>query len=76
MYNFNNYGPLTNWTSLFFLPLLVPALIWSFVWKGLALYRSARNGQKGWFILLLVVNTVGILEIIYLLFFSKTKEKK
>ena len=35
--------------------------------KGLALWRSARNGQPVWFWVLIFVNTVGILEIIYLL---------
>ncbi len=47
--------------------LVYPLLIWSLFWKGLALWRSARSGQKYWFIALLVVNTVGVLEIIYLL---------
>ena len=59
----------------FLFPTLVPVIIWSTFWKGLALYRAARNGQKGWFVVLLVVNTVGILEIIYLLFFSTPKLK-
>lgn len=60
----------------FFLPFLIPAVIWSLIWKGLALYRSAHNEQKGWFIVLLVVNTMGILEIIYLLLFSNLKPTK
>jgi hypothetical protein len=53
---------------------MLPLLVWSLFWKGLALWRSARNGQKYWFVAILVVNTVGILEIIYLLFFSKEKK--
>lgn len=44
---------------------------WSLVWKGLALWASARGDQQWWFIVLLIVNTLGILEIIYLLFFRK-----
>lgn len=40
--------------------------IWSIVWKGLALWRSAERREKKWFIALLVLNTAGILEIIYL----------
>ena len=44
---------------------------WSFIWKGLALWRAAKNSQKYWFMALLVVNTMGILEIIYLKFFAK-----
>ena len=42
-------------------------IIWSFFWKGLALWRAARLKQAGWFIALLVINTVGIFEIIYLI---------
>jgi len=54
-------------------PLLYILLVWSVVWKGLALWRSARNKQLPWFVVLLVVNTVGILEIIYLVFFNRKR---
>lgn len=47
--------------------------VWSMFWKGLALWRSARLGSKKWFVVLLVINTVGILEILYLYVFSKKK---
>jgi len=49
--------------------------IWSIIWKGLALWRASRNYQKIWFVALLVLNTVGILEILYLFYFSKKKDK-
>jgi len=51
--------------------ILYPVLIWSIVWKGLALWRAARLRQVGWYIALLVINTVGIFEIIYLLATNK-----
>lgn len=57
----------------FLAPFLVLILLWSFFWKGLALWHSARRGQYGWFAVILVVNTVGILEIIYLFFVAKLK---
>jgi len=44
-----------------------PLIAWSVIWKGLALWRAARLRQAGWYIALLVINTVGIFEIIYLL---------
>lgn len=44
---------------------------WSVIWKGIALWKAAGNKQRIWFIILLVVNTAGILEIIYLKFFQK-----
>jgi hypothetical protein len=46
-------------------------MIWSIVWKALALWRSARLGKKLWFAVFLFVNTIGILEIIYLFVLSK-----
>ncbi len=47
--------------------IMYPLLIWSIFWKGLALWRSARMNHRGWFIALLVINTVGIFEIIYIM---------
>lgn len=48
-------------------------MIWSIVWKGLALWRSAKNDQRNWFLIMLIINTVGLLEIIYLFGFAKKK---
>jgi len=56
--------------------LLMVILIWSGVWKLIALWKSARNNSKIWFIVLALVNTVGILEILYIFVFSKCCEKK
>ena len=55
--------------------LVAVVLVWSLVWKGLALWRAAREGSKPWFIVLLIINTVGILEILYLYVFSKRSKK-
>lgn len=56
--------------------VFIALLVWSLIWKGFALWKSARNGQRNWFIAMLVVNTIGILEIIYLFYFSKKKTEK
>jgi len=53
--------------------LLLLVVLWSLFWKGMALWRSARQNQRNWFVALLVINTLGILEIIYLAFFAKKK---
>lgn len=45
------------------------------VLRGMALWKSARNGQNGWFIALLVINSMGILPLIYLLIYRDTKKK-
>jgi hypothetical protein len=47
-------------------PLLLIVVLWSIFWKGLALWHSGRRGHIWMFIIMLIVNTVGILEIIYL----------
>lgn len=49
----------------------IPFLIWSIFWKGLALWKSAHKKQLIWFILLLIVNTVGLMEIIYIFFLNR-----
>jgi len=41
------------------------------VLKGYALWHSAKRGQVWWFIALLVFNTLGILELIYIVFLLK-----
>ncbi len=67
--------------QIFSLPqwLLLLIVIWVLPWKGIALWRAARNKQLNWFIALLILNTLAILEIIYIFYFSKkkgVKEKK
>lgn len=54
-------------------PLIILVMLWSVFWKGLALWHSARRGQPWWFVIMLVVNTAGILEIIYLFGIAKLK---
>lgn len=47
--------------------------LWEGIWKGIALWRAARNGHLIWFICIIIFNTIGILPIIYILGFSKKK---
>ena len=49
-----------------FLLVIVLLLLWGYVWKAIALWYAARRDQIVWFILLVILNTVGILEIIYI----------
>lgn len=78
MSNFGNYG--WNWggNGLFLGSMMfwfIPLLLWSLVWKGLALWRAARRGESIWFIIFMIVNTAGILEIIYYFLIAKTDKK-
>lgn len=45
----------------------VALAVWELIWKGFALWQAAQKREKGWFVVLLVVNSVGILPIAYLL---------
>ncbi len=55
------------------LGLLGLLALWTLFWKGLALWHSARRGKPWWFLVLLVVNTAGILEIVYLFGVAKLR---
>ncbi len=64
-------GLLAGWLSIFIIPLV----IWSLFWKAMGLWKAARQDSKAWFIILLLVNTLGILEILYVFVFSKMGTK-
>ena len=71
----SNY--LTDLASQFGVPIWLFIIIfsWIIVWKLLALWKSARNNHIVWFIVLAILNTVGILEILYIYAFSKMGKK-
>lgn len=48
-------------------------LAWVLPWKGVALWRAAKLSDKWWFIALLVLNTLAILDILYIYWISKRK---
>ena len=48
-------------------------IFWELIWKGIAMWKCGRNNQLVWYIAILILNTIGILPIIYLLFFQKKK---
>lgn len=49
------------------LPLVI-LVVWSIAWKGYALWLAGRRNEPYWFIVLLFLNTVGILEIFYIFY--------
>lgn len=65
-----------SYHDFIWLPVISILAIWTLVWKGLALWRAAKNNEPVWFVVLLVVNTLGILEILYLYVFFKPKHAK
>lgn len=59
----------------FSLAIILIAL-WTIPWKGVALWKAARNKQLVWFIVMLIFNTLAILEITYIFFFQKKIKSK
>jgi hypothetical protein len=67
----NFFGPgwllgMSLFGGLFILLILV-----SLALKGFALWHAAKRNEKWWFVALLLINTMGILELVYLIFFAK-----
>ncbi len=54
-------------------PVFLVLALWSLFWKGLALWHAGRRAEPKWFIAILIVNTLGILEIVYLFAVCKLK---
>lgn len=50
-------------------------IAWSLPWKAISLWKAARLSDKTWFIVLLLVNTLAIIEILYIFIFSKRKRE-
>jgi len=72
MCNFEHFdGKLPS--HMWFILLLV---LWDIIWKVIAMWKSARNNQMGWFICIVLFNTIGILPIIYILLDMKKKLAK
>ena len=51
--------------------VIVLILAWVLFWKGYSLWIAARNSSRWWFIVLMLVNTLGLLEIIFIFFAAK-----
>lgn len=51
-----------------FMIFLMP---WTLFWKGLSLWRAAGKRHLLWFVLLLIINTLGILEIAYVFWLNR-----
>ncbi len=61
--------------SPWFVWVAVIAGIWTLPWTGVALWMSARDGRKGWFIALLLINSLAGLEILYIFVFRKRMDQ-
>ncbi len=65
------YSPFNGSVNPLVLVILLALTLWSGVWKAIALWRAGRDNSLAWFIVLCIINTVGILEIIYIFAVSR-----
>lgn len=63
-----------NPKNLYLISLVI--FFWALPWKAWALWRSARKGQPVWFLALLIIQSAAILDLLYILLFSRDRERK
>lgn len=51
--------------------IVILVLLWTLPWKGAALWIAARRGHVGWFLVLLILNSLAVFDILYIFIFSK-----
>lgn len=56
--------------------ILVLLIIWSLAWKAVALWKAARKNHIWWFTALMLINTLGLLEILYIYVFADWNKKR
>ena len=70
----NVYQPIADYLGIsveIAMALMAVIIVWETVWKGIALWKSAKKNHLVWFVAILLFNTVGILPILYVYIFSK-----
>ncbi|MFH1292142.1 MAG: DUF5652 family protein [bacterium] len=55
--------------------LILFVTLWVIPWKAVALWKAARNDHKGWFVVLILLNTLAVLEAVYIFMFSNKHKK-
>lgn len=63
MYTGFPFAPVVFW--------LIPFIVLEVILKGFALWKAAQRKEMIWFIAILVLNTLGILPAVYLLFVQR-----
>lgn len=41
-------------------------VIWAVAFKAIALWHAAKRAEKAWFVVMFIINTAGILPLVYL----------
>jgi methionyl-tRNA synthetase len=66
----------TEALSTFGIILIIILVCWETVWKAIALWKAGRLNHLVWFIFIFILNTAGILPIIYIFAVARKKEKE
>ncbi len=53
--------------------IVLLVVIWSVLWKCYSVWTAVKRGEKWWFVALLLFNTAGILDMIYIFGVAKKK---
>jgi hypothetical protein len=61
--------------NIIYNPYFIGAVILELIFKAIGLWKAGRNNQLGWFLAIFILNTIGVLPFIYLLFFQRNKNK-
>lgn len=56
--------------------LLLLSILWTIPWTAYALWKAARLGDKVWFVVMVLVNSLAIVEILYIFVISKRRNLK
>lgn len=51
--------------KLFELIIVIILAIWTILWKAYSVWNAVKHNHKKWFIALLILNTIGILDMFY-----------
>ncbi|MBI3501609.1 MAG: hypothetical protein HY063_07430 [Bacteroidetes bacterium] len=61
-------------TLAWLMPVIIIVALWEGVWKLIAMWKAGRNNHLAWFICIALINTIGILPIVYILMHRKKSE--
>ena len=68
------YGLFTPANVAYLNVLFITLVVWALIWKGIALWKAAQAKDKVWYMILLILNTLGLLEILYIFVFSRREK--
>jgi hypothetical protein len=55
--------------------ILIATQLWELPWKSIALWKAARNKHTGWFVALMLVHLAGLIDILYIFYFSSPQKR-